>query len=404
MNPKGIVLCCTASLVSACGAFAGDSAGYANLPTFAVSTAPTLVLADDGTSEKQFTRISARRLPSGEIVVADQGSVAIHVFGRDGRHVSTLASRGPGPDELPGGFVLATHEDTVFAFGQQPMSPPDVHVFAAGSGHVTTYRPRTETGTALTTRDRLSTGELFVQRGQAFTVIASMPAEGELRPDSVTFGIYRQAPTDRAAAGIPEATVTWLPAVVRHAFVGFDWPSGPVPRTMTPLTLGERTFVLVSADRVWSVNTATGALRAYDGSGNEVVSTTMGLEPEPFDAAALDAHRAQLLAKAERSMDSLRALAATNPDILPATMPLIDAAFAGADGELWLRLLDLDGRNPQRFVIVDRSGKPAARTTVGRGLDIQHIGRDFILAIERDSLGVESVTEYALDREPPASD
>lgn len=404
MNPKAMLLCCTAIVVSACGAFADDSAGDSDLPEFAVSTEPTLVLADDGTSEKQFTRISARRLPSGEIVVADQGSVAIHVFGRGGRLVRTLASRGPGPGELPGGFILAAHEDTVFAFGQQPMSPPDVHVFAADAGHVTTYRPRTESGTALTTKDRLSTGELLVQRGQAFTVIASMPAEGELRPDSVTFGVYRPTPPDRAADGSIEATVTWLPVVVRHRFVGFDWPNGPVPRTMTPLTLGERTLVLVSADRVWSVNTATGALRAYDGSGNEVVSTSVGIEPEPFEAASLDTHRAQLLAKAERSMDSLRAIATTDPDILPATMPLIDAAFAGADGELWLRLLDLDGRNPQRFVIVDRSGKPAARTTVGRGLDIQHIGRDFILAIERDSLGVESVTEYALDREPPASD
>src|SRR5690606_33177496 len=141
-----------------------------------------------------------------------------------------------------------------------------------GTGHVTSYRPQTETGTALTTKDRLSTGELFVQRGQAFTVVTSMPAEGELRPDSVTFGVYRHTLSDGDTDGAPKEPVTWLPAVVRHFFVGLDWPNGPVPRTMTPLTLGERTFVVVSADRVWNVNTATGALRAYDGSGNEVVS------------------------------------------------------------------------------------------------------------------------------------
>ena len=88
-----------------------------------------------------------------------------------------------------------------------------------------------------------------------------------------------------------------------------------------------------------------------------------------------------------------------DPSLLPRTMPLVSTAYAGADGEVWVRLFDLDEKTaPQRFVVVNRDGAEIAQATLPTGLDVQHIGRDFVLVVRRDSVGVESVLEYALQR------
>lgn len=76
-------------------------------PLFELSDQPSLVLADDGTEEKLFSRVTARRLPEGEILVAEPSAATVQLFGRNGRLIRTLARRGDGPGELSGGFVIA---------------------------------------------------------------------------------------------------------------------------------------------------------------------------------------------------------------------------------------------------------------------------------------------------------
>lgn len=379
--------------VAACGRDAApDPLADSGLPSYVVGEDPALVLEDDGTPEKLFASISARRMPGGEIVVADQGSSAIHVFGRDGRVANRLARRGDGPGELQGAFLATSVADTVFVFGRPPMSPPDVSVYGADSGFLSRFRPAAGNARALTVLDRLSTGHLVVQRGWLGRVVREAPELGVLIPDSITYGFYE--PSGHGAPG----DVVWLPPVQHEWMFAYPWPNGPIPTAASSYPLRGATTAVVSDDRLWLIDMEVGRIRAVDVTGREIVTADLELDAEPFDRAVLEKRRAEGLAAAVRARDSSRVQALYDPKLLPPTAPLGSAAYAGANGEVWIRLFDLDDNSPQRFVIVDRDGRTIARASLPSELDVQHIGADFVLGIRRDSLGVESVHEYTLRR------
>lgn len=371
---------------------AADPFAESGLDGYTVSGTPTLVLDDDGTPDRLFTRIAARRTAGGEIAVADIGTSEIRLFGRDGRLVRMLARRGSGPGELGGDVLVTSHADTIFTFGRPPMSPPDVNVFVAGQGFVSRFRPQPANARAVTTLERLTTGHLVVQRGTGFRILNSIPDAGQLVPDSAVYGLLP------ASEGEARGDVAWLDPLVRAWTVTHPWPGGPLPSAMSEFELGPRTMIVASGDRLWLVDGATGRLRAVDGAGQEVATGQLSLQPQPFDRALLDRRQARDLAAAARALDSARVRAMYDPALLPATAPLVSAAHAGADGEIWLRLFDLDETAPQRFVIVGRDGAELARATIPATLEVQQIGADFVLGVSRDSVGVESVREHALRR------
>ncbi|HEU4628259.1 MAG TPA: hypothetical protein VFS08_00885 [Gemmatimonadaceae bacterium] len=371
-----------------------DALAGSGLPGVTVDTAPVLVLADDGTPEKLFQHVSARRLPDGRVAVADHGALTINVFRPDGAFDTTLARRGGGPGELRGDFHLAARADTLFVLGRPMMSPADVNVFVARGGFLRRFRPEVDNApTGLTLHDRLATGQFFVERGREFRVITRAPEQGRLIPDSISYGLL---PTD--AEGRTGGHVTWLPPVVRWWQFAYPWPNGPMPTAAARYPFAPRTLAVASGDRLWLIDTDSGRLRAFDGTGRQVVDARLTLEPAPLDAAALDRRRARELAAARRALDSSRVRAQYDPELLPARAPLVAEARAGADGELWLRLFDVDDAVAPRYVIVDREGRAIARATLPAGLDVQQIGRDFVLGVRRDSLDVERVVEYGLRR------
>ena len=371
---------------------ASDLRDFPDLPQLTVDEQPVLVLADDGTEEKLFSRITARRLASSEIAVADQGTSTIHVFDRGGRLQRTLARYGRGPGELKGGFLLAAFGDTLFTFGQPPMSSPDVNVFAATTGFVSRSRPETDSVRVLTVRDRLATGQLLVTRGLDVKVLDRAPALGSLVPDTVVYGLYS------APAGEARGRIVWLPAVVRQWLYAYRWRGSHIGAALGPFELAPRTLVVASGDRVWLVEGGSGELRAFDGAGRERAAGRLTLKPRSLDQTLLERRRTQALAAARRQLDSARIEAMYDPGVRPTLMPLAGAAYAGPDGELWVRIFSLDETAPQQFVVVGREGAEIGRASLPAGLDVQQVGRDFVLAVQHDSLGVPSVVEYQLHR------
>lgn len=79
-------------------------------------------------------------------------------------------------------------------------------------------------------------------------------------------------------------------------------------------------------------------------------------------------------------------------------LALAAAAGCAGDGSVWVRLRDADADGPQRILVLDGDGRAVARAAVPAGLEVQHVGRDFVLGVRRDSLGIESVHEHAVQR------
>src|SRR5690606_23193786 len=105
----------------------------------------------------------------------------------------------------------------------------------------------------------------------------------------------------------------------------------------------------------------------------------LALPSQPLSRARLARRRARALAAAGRALDSARATMQYDAALAPRMAPLLAAAEAGVDGELWLRLFDIDDDvASQRFVIMDRNGRAVASATLPAGLDVQQIGADYM--------------------------
>ena len=378
----------------ACGGGDGEASGLPGLdaPVFSLSTEPVLVLEDDGTPEKLFSRVSARRAPSGEVVVSDRASLSIHVFGEDGGILRTIARGGEGPGELRGAPGIDLHGDTLFAFGAPLVSSSDVDVFSVASGFV-----RREPINAANHQGQfygkaaLVGGHYLVERGRGFSVLPDNLEPGSVLPDSVTFGILPASPAD-------DREVVWLLRTQRGSLFTYRWVGGPVPVTFAPLTIGHRTFTVASGDRVWFVDTGSGELVAYDAAGEVVVSADLALEAEPYDPAALERARDAALATARMARDTLSIRAMYDQSVLPPTMPFADQLFAGSNGEIWLRLFALQPGATQHFLGLDRDGARVGQVSLPAGLQVEQFGEDFVVGVRRDEMDVESVVVYSMSR------
>ena len=395
LRPKrsGLALVALLSAAVACGPAEGtDDPGGEHAPAasqgFVVSPEPVLVLEDDGSPEKLFSRISARRLPGGEVVVGDAATGDLVIFGREGQLLRRLARRGRGPGELEGEFALTAQGDTIYALGRPPMSPPDVSVFAADRGFLSRVSPEAANARVVTVLDRLATGELVVQRGLAAAAFWTVPEPGTLVPDTVVYGLL-------PASG---DSVRWLPPVIRGTYVSFPWRLGRSTTSLAPYPLGPATVMVASSDRLWLIKADGGDFVAHDGAGRQVTAGRLPLDPRPFDQAEVRRARDRALATATRGLDSAKARAMYDPALLPRTMPVLSDAHAGPDGEVWVRLFDLDDEAAPRYLVLDRDGREVGRATLPARLEVQQIGTDFVLGIRNDSLGVESVHEYAFRR------
>jgi hypothetical protein len=370
----------------------GDSVGHGSpsLPQFTTSDQPTARITDDGTPERAFLRATVRRLPDGTFVVADQGGLRVTVLARDGTLVRTLARQGAGPGELQGPFGVALHDDTVLVFGQPPLSPPGVSVYAVQAGFVTSWRPDAPDARAFTPIDALADGRLLGKQGSEARILPAGLDEGVLMPDTTRYGVYAY---HAAAASAP---VTALPVTATQWFVTYRWRGGATPVAITPYPFAPATFVVASGDRVWAVDGGTGAFSVVDADGRTIFHGQASLEPGRLVRADLERRRARALAGARRRVDSARVAAVFDARHLPDRMPLIVGVHPAPDGGVWLRLFQLDDTAPQRFLVLAPDGTEAGAVQLPNGLELQQVGRDFVAGIVRDQDGVESIVEFAL--------
>lgn len=388
--PRTVFLLLT--LLVACGSDEDACWPELDVPAFSLSSSPVLILKDDGTPEKLFSRVAARRAPSGEVVVLDRTSLGIHVFGDDGGVLRTVARRGDGPGELRGAPAIDLHGDTLFAFGAPMVSSSDVDVFSITSGFARRERIDASNHQGhFHGKAALADGYYLVERGSGLSVMPGNLEPGTLLVDSVTFGILPASPD-------ADREVVWLPTIQRGSLLTFRWVGGPVPVTFSALTIGHRKLTVASGERVWFVDTESGELVAYDSGGQVVVSTSLALDPLPYDPAALQRAREAALQNARTARDTLAIREMHDQSVLPPTMPLVDQLYAGGNGDIWLRLFTLEPNATQHFLGLSGEGARIGQVVVAAGLQVEQFGEDFVVGVERDEMDVESVVVYSMSR------
>ena len=367
-------------------------AEYLRLPEFVVGQ-PKPALTDDGSAEREFVSIRARRLPGGMLAVADIAAATIRIYDGNGTMVRTLARGGNGPGELPGAFSVAVRDDTIIAFGEPPRSRPDVRVYSATDGYQRLISATVPGQPAMTVLGQLSDRTYLVKRGARGMVVNDIPKLGIVIADSAIYGVF--APSTKSDSSM----VLWFPKIAAGWYYSFPVTGNKiVPVSIDAFPFRARTLVVNSQDLVWEIETGTGELKGFNERGVLLFTKRSSMQPTTFDFKLLARSSEAELQNAMRAVDTASITAKFAPGIRPDAAPLFSRAFAGDNGEIWLQRFDLGETSNQNFVIVDRDGVEIGRASIPTGIDLQQIGKSFVLGLRVQPSGTIEIVELQLSR------
>jgi hypothetical protein len=347
-------------------------------------------------------------LSDGRIVVAD-ASDELRYFDARGRHLRTAGGDGDGPGEfrflvtffvLPGDSILAVSGDTRYS------------LFDADGAFVRVTRVVARFAKPI---GRMQNGDmLFSTYAQSFpptttghvrdsVVILTEPMERQLTASTEYRGARSDGvPASGVAPFVSPDTIVRLPGNDEFRLAhGRGISNGPRP-------FGRA--VEVAADRADRIAVAVGTdaeVRVYQADALERIIRFTDAR-EPLTAAEIEDWKEWRRSQA-RSPEQRRLvedfIAAQE---FPENRPLTATALYDDEGCLWLARYRPDASyfssmddEPRRWYVLDPAGRAIAAVDLPAGLTVHEIGRDHILGVTRDDLGVERVVLHRLTRGDP---
>jgi hypothetical protein len=327
----------------------------------------------------------ALRLADGRIVVSNGGSSDVRYYSADGGHLGTSGRRGSGPGEFQRPQRLV------------PLSGDSVLVADAFNGRLTVLDSAgafvrdfllTETGPGAVVVGRMSDG--------TFMATQSVTARGEFRSG------FQRLPVifvRLSAVGAIQDTVVSVPGT--EATIRMEGTPGKIESIRSiqivrpPYT--KQTLFAAAGDVLAVATQEAPEVRLFglDGALRRIIRTGT---PMP---AVTEAHLEAWHERSRQSMPKeLQAQARQRPEWPDAgkVVPPFGAIEIDDAGNLWLADYDDRLSPPGEWSIHDADGRLLARARVPATFRPMHIGRDFLLGVERDELDVEHVRMYRLRR------
>jgi len=348
-----------------------------------VSRAPVLSIGgDEGEGAYTLTGVAgAVRLSDGRVVVADKGSQVLHVFDARGTHLRSIGREGGGPGEFRAIENLALLRGDSIAVWDPRLRR--VSVFDP-TGQLA--REVSPAGLGLFPRF------IGVLGDGSFVLTAGLPAGGArsastaARRDSVVylrFGPRGEARDTLGRFPGPE-TVTLA-------------SSGAM--TMEEVIFGRDFHLVVGGERYFGADDDRYEVTEYRLPRAPVRRIRRAHVPRQVTNADLASYREQ-----PRDLSGvppqLRAqFAKRNPDVPHrATLPAFESLLLDEDGYLWVEHPRVTRAAEGRWDVFNREGRWHTTVATPAGFQVRQVGRDFMLGTAFDSLDVEHVHLYTLNR------
>jgi hypothetical protein len=339
---------------------------------------PFLVIGGDADPSVEFTRVTSLvRLSDGRVVVADGGAKEVRLFSAAGRVLHSFGRVGQGPGEFMSVGSLIASADTLFLADwiNKRITPYLVDGTLLGARRMTDVR--------VSVIGRLSDGRWIVSTGFTPTL------EGPQRLYQDTLHLGWLGPDASGA-------VHWLGAFPGTAFFVYNPANQSHGLAVGSAPLGPERVAGVSGDRVLVGSTGSSAVEVFD-AGGRAESITLPLAPVALSDSDIATVRNAALAEQRDDFGRRFVTALFGGENLPRNRPLYQALIAGVHGETWI--IPFSGLPQQEtYVVVDRAGRVIGRAGVPPHFKLLQAGRDFLLGVATDELGVEQVQEYRLDR------
>jgi hypothetical protein len=322
----------------------------------------------------------ASLMSDGRIVLVNGGTNNIRFYDPRGRHLMTAGREGDGPGEFRNPFYLFVLPGDTTWVGDY--SPWRFHVYAPNGAWVRTVQPIPE---YFNNPDRFG----VMADGRAVLAESNILGRGgSFKPDSITIRVH--APTgelERVIGKFPNGR--W--GQIEGGAANF-W-TYPIFEAFTQMAVGPRNIVISSTTqpeiRVMDVNGAIQQIIRWD-SGDR---TVRGSDLVDYRASVMLG--AQDMDSAQRARYLVSQVSENRPHA--DSFPPVTDLLIGRDDRIWARhwRRPSDSR-PREWFAFQPDGQFVCRVRPPQGIEVYEFGRDYVLGLQEDSVGVERVVKHPL--------
>ena len=393
---------CNGSERPAAGVVVRDSAGIRIVESATPLIAPgswtvsSVPAVEIGANERDSMQIlhdvaGAVRLSDGRIVIAHGVAPALRWFDSTGAFTHGTGRFGQGPGEFDGGegaiwiySLWALPGDSIATWEH---SRRRLQLFDSQGRYVralmTELPPNMPAQSYPQIAGRVDGGFIFFLHDEE-----AMGPLGTTRLDSADLLRYDDA-------GRYARSIARVPTFLTY-FREMRSRAGRTMPVATRLPFSPPWSFAVDRDRFYQGGRARYEIAAHDTAGAIRLLIRRPGPLRPLTTAVVDDYKAQLLAAAGDDPNRRRDIEdRLDPSKLPDSLPAYRALRVDREGMLWVRLYDPAGTSPM-WSVHDRDGRWVTDVAIPTALSIQEIGRDYILAVVPDDVGVERVRLYRL--------
>jgi hypothetical protein len=340
-----------------------------------------------GDSLYQFYEISGGiRLPDGRIVVSDQGSHQLRIFGPEGHFLQSWGREGEGPGEFRAiRLVGRLGEDTlVVVDGRQRR----ISLFHPDRGRLGQSTVAEEVGLTFVSSGMFADGSVVFGGGLTLGPGGEIPSEGLNRPDTryVVASLDGRFAADLGTFPGPEI------------FVQTQGGGGEFLVAASSIPFGRRPVAAAGGDRFFVGTGDTHDIRVLDPAGRLLRIFRILQSPPPVTSEALNRWIEERVAELDDPSGAPALRTSLREMPTPGTMPAHQGLTVDQDGCLWVEGFRQPGEGLRSWTIFDREGTPQARLSLSSDHRILEVGRDYVLTVFQDPMEVEYLRLHALVR------
>jgi hypothetical protein len=366
--------------LSACGRAAAEDSTSRHWP---LSPEPVVSIgAADGEPEYQLYNVAAAtRLSDGRIVILNTGNASFAAYDSRGRFLFTAGRKGQGPGEFQVPTWLGRVEGDTVAVWDQRLKRLS---FFSGEGR---YRR----SAAIPDADGMfpKAVGLFSDRSLALDpgpdVFAMMQGGRGVRRDSITLQRFA---SDGSRAGIL-ARYAGNEVHVADRATGFAWNDVPFAR---------QAYVSVAGERLYVGDSGSGEITIYSRQGVPSATLRSPLAPWRIQSSDVAEYRQKQLAQIHDPERRRETQAALDGAPVPEVAPAFGGLAVDPDGNVWVQAYPRPADESVTWAVLGPDGAQLARVRVPRPLQVMEVGRDYLLGLRKDELGVEKVEMYTVTR------
>jgi hypothetical protein len=344
-----------------------------------LGTKPTLTIGSNAIPAYQFNQVETlRRLSDGRIVVTTGPD--IRFFDTSGNYLSKGGGRGSGPGEfqrvsdlvvIPGDTLMTLNVRTIIVLDPE-------------GKFVRQVQPDLEP--LLTSDWRGTEGSVLLPNGN---ILAPQYLRQEMNPDN---GPLHRPKLRYSILDLSSAKVTPL-------HVGGGYAQQIVNRRPMVMPFTPHEQYAIGANRVYVGDNDSTIIRAFDLTGRPLGVISVADKTTPVTAADLETEKERQLEWAKQNRTSLQDFEqrwAATPK--PTRHPYWGTALVDASGVLWVSAPPRAGNTPISWTTFDKSGKRIGSITMPVRFSPKDIGTTYVLGVQRDEDGVETLAMYSLRR------